>query len=85
MLAPASEGGFPVTPAAIRYTLKDGCPADEVCYWRDMTLAPHLFNLVGKDSIEAVVHYGTVIRGVTDRKELTRQLQAEVSRLLQQA
>lgn len=85
LLAPAAEGGFHATPTAIQYKVKDGSAADEVCYWRDMTFGPHLFNLVGKDSIEAVVRYGAAVTGVDDRKELTRRLHVEVSQLLAQA
>ena len=50
-----------------------------------MTFGPHLFNLVGKDSIEAVVRYGAAVTGVDDRKELTRRLHDEVSQLLAKA
>jgi 1-acyl-sn-glycerol-3-phosphate acyltransferase len=61
--------------------LEDGNVADEVCYWRDMTLVPHLVNLLGKRGISAQVSFAQLEKGQTERKRLARQLQHEVLRL----
>jgi 1-acyl-sn-glycerol-3-phosphate acyltransferase len=78
LLAAAEEHHWPVTGAWIRYALSDGSVADEVCYWRDMTFGPHLFNLLSKKNIEAVVSFGTPLTDHMDRKEMARELHAQV-------
>jgi 1-acyl-sn-glycerol-3-phosphate acyltransferase len=59
LLEPAALSQCPVAPAAIRYHLDDGSVPDEVCYWRDMTLLPHLLNLLTKSSVRAEVAFDT--------------------------
>lgn len=78
LLAPAEKHHWPVTGAWIHYTLRDGSVADEVCYWRDMTFGPHLFNLLSKDRIEAFVSFGPTLNGQIDRKEMARELHTQV-------
>jgi 1-acyl-sn-glycerol-3-phosphate acyltransferase len=58
MLQPAIDEAAPITPCAIRYSLMDGDAAREVCWWGDMTLVPHMWNLLGKKSIRAMVVLG---------------------------
>ena len=78
LLASAETHRWPVTGAWIHYSLRDGSVADEVCYWRDMTFFPHLLNLLSKESVEAFVSYGTPLAGEMDRKEMARELHAQV-------
>lgn len=82
LLEPAAAGDWPVTPAWISYEVADGKVADEIAYWRDMTFAPHFLNLLSKRRVVGRVRYGTAIRGIRDRKELTRRLQEAVGRLM---
>lgn len=71
-----------VTPAALSYMLGDGNAADEACYWKDMTLVPHLWNLLGKHSLRIAVVFGPSRKiGNDDRKAIANQLHAEVLRL----
>ena len=81
LLAPASDQGWAVTPAWIGYTLTDGSVGDEVCYWRDMTFASHFLNLLSKGEIQACIAFGLPIAAGPDRKELARQLHAQVCEL----
>jgi 1-acyl-sn-glycerol-3-phosphate acyltransferase len=81
LLAPATQQEHPLSASFIRYGLDDGSVADEVCYWRDMTLVPHLLNLLGKRGVSAHVSFMQVHEGCANRKELARQLHAEVVRL----
>jgi 1-acyl-sn-glycerol-3-phosphate acyltransferase len=67
----------------IEYALNDGSVANEVCYWRDMTLAPHLLNLLGKRGLEAQLRFTRLRQASPDRKQLARQLHSEVVRLKQ--
>jgi 1-acyl-sn-glycerol-3-phosphate acyltransferase len=61
MLQPAIDAAVPITPAAIRYELDDGEPSQEVCWWGDMKLVPHMWNLLGKKSIRAKVVFGSPV------------------------
>ncbi len=82
LLEPAIQLRCPVTPCGIRYILPDGSLPDEVAYWGDMTLAPHLWNLMRKPSVTVELHFGTPRSSFTDRKELTRSSQRDVEALL---
>jgi 1-acyl-sn-glycerol-3-phosphate acyltransferase len=80
LLAPLVEGGD-CGVAHLRYTLTDGCAAAEVCYWRDMTLVPHLFNLLSKSAVQASLRGARVTTPLRDRKLLASQLHAAVLKL----
>ena len=82
LFEPVAELGCPVTACALHYTLDGGSVADEVAYWRDMTLAPHLLNLLGKTGVTLDIHFGPSSRRTGDRKTLARDLHAEVRALL---
>jgi 1-acyl-sn-glycerol-3-phosphate acyltransferase len=81
LIEPATQSRHAVWAGLIEYDLEDGSVADEVCYWRDMALAPHLMNLLGKRGIHARLRFTRVQEGGADRKQLARQLRAEVVRL----
>ncbi len=70
LFQPAIEHQWSVTPMRIRYELADGSVPDEVAYWRDMTLLPHLLNLFQKKSLQAVVTFGEPLVPGHDRKDL---------------
>jgi 1-acyl-sn-glycerol-3-phosphate acyltransferase len=67
----------------IRYDLSDGSVSEEVCYWKEMTLLPHLLNLLAKRAVRATVAFSEVHQRSSNRKELARQLHREVLRLRQ--
>jgi 1-acyl-sn-glycerol-3-phosphate acyltransferase len=81
MLQPAIDADAPITPCAIGYELDEGDPAREVAWWGDMTLLPHIWNLLGKRCISARVVFGEPIEAGGDRKELSAVLHEEVVRL----
>ena len=80
LLEPAVHLGRPVVPCGLRYTLSDGSVANEVAYWRDMSLATHLPNLLTKTGLQLEMHFGKPRTG-SDRKELSRLLHADVCKL----
>jgi 1-acyl-sn-glycerol-3-phosphate acyltransferase len=82
LFEPVVELACPVTACALRYSLEGGSVADEVAYWRDMTLAPHLLNLLGKTGVTLDIRFGPSSRRTGDRKTLARDLHAEVRTLL---
>jgi 1-acyl-sn-glycerol-3-phosphate acyltransferase len=81
LLEPAAHTQLPVTAGCIGYTLADGDAGNDVCYWGDMTLVPHLVNLLSRKKVEATIRFQQLNAPSSDRKELTRQLQVEVLRL----
>jgi 1-acyl-sn-glycerol-3-phosphate acyltransferase len=81
LLDPATRQDLPLSVGFIHYALSDGSVADEVCYWRDMTLPPHLMNLLGKRGVSARVSFTQIQRSCADRKALAHLLHAEVMRL----
>lgn len=81
LLDPVIRTARPLSVGLIGYELEDGDVAEEVCYWKDMTLVPHLINLLSKRRVRALVRFAPWNERPTDRKELARQLHAEVLRL----
>ena len=81
MLHPAINTGAWVTPCAIRYELSDGDPAEEICWWGDMAILPHLFNLIGKRVIRAIISFGAPVPAAGDRKALSEILHDQVAAL----
>lgn len=81
LLEPALRGGHDIFTAHIRYELADGDAKSEVCYWGDHSFFPHLLNLLGKKSVQALLRFGTFLRATDDRKELAAQLHAAVLEL----
>ena len=82
LFEPVVELACPVTACALRYSLEGGSVADEVAYWRDMTLAPHLLHFLGKTGVTLDIHFGPSSLRSGDRKTLARDLHAEVRALL---
>jgi lyso-ornithine lipid O-acyltransferase len=81
LLEPAVRQTHPLAVGFLRYELDDGDVSEEVCYWKNMTFAPHLLNLLGKRGVRASVRFTRLREGVADRKALARQLHSEVLKL----
>ncbi|HEY6169970.1 MAG TPA: lysophospholipid acyltransferase family protein [Verrucomicrobiae bacterium] len=81
LLEPAVRQAHPLSAGLIQYALGDGDVGEEVCYWKDMTLVPHLINLCSKRTVQASVSFKQLREGNADRKQLARQLHAEVLRM----
>jgi 1-acyl-sn-glycerol-3-phosphate acyltransferase len=78
LLESAVELRCPVAAASIDYALNDGSVADEICYWRDMTLAPHLVNLFFKREIRANYSFSPARIRPGNRKQIARELRDEI-------
>jgi 1-acyl-sn-glycerol-3-phosphate acyltransferase len=61
--------------------LEDGDPGREICWWGDMTVLPHMWNLLGKKSIRARIVFGPPMQAGGDRKQLSATLHEEVLQL----
>jgi len=78
LLEPAARFKHPLATALIQYELPDGDVGEEVCYWKDMTLVPHLINLLSKRGLRASIRFTQTSAGSSDRKQIARQLHAEI-------
>jgi 1-acyl-sn-glycerol-3-phosphate acyltransferase len=81
LLEPVTRQTHSLSAGLIQYELEGGDVSEEICYWKDMTLVPHLVNLLSKQTSRASVHFTPLLGGSTDRKELAKQLHSEVLRL----
>ena len=81
LLEPAIRQPHALSAGFIEYALSDGEVAEEVCYWKDMTLLPHLLNLFSKRGLTARLRFSEPRQAGGDRKQLARQLHSEVVRL----
>ena len=69
------SGGI-ITPAHVSYVLAEGSVEEDICYWGEMSFAPHLLKLLCLDGISARIRFGRGIQGQVDRKKaasLTRE------------
>ena len=81
LLEPAVGQKCPLSVAWVNYELRDGSVEQDVCYWGDMTFAPHFFKLLTKRRVTARVSFAEIKSPAADRKELAKQLHAAVTRL----
>lgn len=83
LLEPAAKGGIDCLPVAIGYELPEGsaAPAWTVCWWGEMTFAPHAWRLMKLGRIDATLRWASVPVRAADRKQLARELHVEVSKL----
>ena len=81
LLEPAAQSLHALSAGFLEYALAEGDVVEEVCYWKDMTLLPHLLNLLGKPGVEARLRFNELRPESSDRKQLARQLHSEVVRL----
>jgi 1-acyl-sn-glycerol-3-phosphate acyltransferase len=79
--AAAGKAQPALTAGAISYELADGDAVEEVCYWKDSTLVPHLINLLSKRRVLALLRLAETAHRTTDRKLLALQLHSQVLRL----
>jgi lyso-ornithine lipid O-acyltransferase len=81
LFQPAVDLQSPVSAARIAYAIPDGVAGTDACYWGDMSLFPHLLNLLGKHSVIATVNFSPRSFRFSDRKQASLQMHEEVERL----
>ncbi len=80
MLQPAIDAGAQITTCALTYELDDGDPAREVCWWGEMGLLKHAWNLLGKSAVRVRIAFAPPMTATGERKHLSQVLhQAVVS------
>jgi 1-acyl-sn-glycerol-3-phosphate acyltransferase len=74
--------------AALAYTIDgedcDVTVANDVCWWGDALLAPHLWRLAGIDGLRATVRFGEVVGERRDRFVLSEQARERVQRMYEE-
>ena len=70
-----------VTASYISYTLEDGSFAEDMCWWGDVELIPHLIGVFSKKAIRAHVRVGSCGRPFTNRKPAAATNMKEVMEL----
>ena len=83
LFQPAVDLQAQVSAASISYTVPDGNAGTDACYWGEMTLFPHLINLLAKHSVTAAVRFSQDCFRFSDRKQAAQQMHEEVERLRQ--
>ena len=77
LFEPAVAAQQPVTPAHIGYEISEGTVANDVAYWGDMTLPPHVVRLFSIERVKAYVQFGKAAV-YDDRKQAAAETQAAV-------
>ena len=81
LFQPAIDLNTPITAACLHYELTDGNAGEEVCYWGDHSLAPHLLNLLTKAFVQARVRFSPKPCQFADRKAAAKTMEEEVKKL----
>ena len=81
LLEPVCASNHPLSVAHISYELDKGSVENDVCYWGGMNFLPPVLRLMTLKSIRAHIRIAPIVNRAADRKELARQLHAEIVRL----
>lgn len=84
LLQPAVEIKSSVLPCTISYRVHETRSSEGIAWYGDVTLLPHLLQLLQFSHIDAIIHFGPV-EPATDRKSLARKLHQDISRNLADA
>jgi 1-acyl-sn-glycerol-3-phosphate acyltransferase len=68
--------GVPLQAAAIHYS------NDDVCWWGDALLVPHLLRLAAMDGVHAQLRFGEAVTDRRDRFELSESAREQVMQIL---
>ena len=85
LLQGAIDAGARVVPCGVRWRVRDPkvVIAEDVAYWKDHVLVPHLFRFLGFGGIACDVVFGTPIDATgRERRELAQAVQRAVEDLL---
>ena len=84
LIDPATSLGVPITTAAIRYTVADGTPERELCWYGDETFVNHLWKVLGVGGFEADLWFGEP-RVYTDRRVAADETRAEITAMREES
>ena len=81
LLEPATGTDHELFAGHISYAITEGSLENDVCYWGEMAFFPHAVKLLTRPRVTVKVRFSRVKASEASRKELARQLYAEVVRL----
>jgi len=81
LFEPAIAAGARITPAHVRYEAEECDVREEICYWGEMTLAPHLVNFAALRGVKAYWRFGKEGKRYSDRKEAAAKVREAVLQL----
>jgi lyso-ornithine lipid O-acyltransferase len=84
LIDPATSLGAPITPAAIRYKIRDGTPEHELCWYGDEKFVHHLWKVLGVGGFEACVQFGEP-RVYLDRRVAADATHDEIATMREQS
>ena len=87
LIQPAIDAGVPIVPAALRWRASDAAVdiSEDVAYWGDHTLVPHLWRVLGLRGLRVDVAFGDpLLSGGQDRKTLAGTAHDRVSALFEE-
>jgi len=75
--------GVPLNVAALRFSVtgRGASAARDVCWWGDALLAPHIFRLLGLDSVSAAIRFGAEVSEREDRFVLSQTARICITKL----
>jgi 1-acyl-sn-glycerol-3-phosphate acyltransferase len=77
----AIAAGVPISAAHISYESSSGNPETDVCYWGEMTLAPHVLRLFSIERVTARVRFSERAHHFSNRKQAARDMYDQVLQL----
>ena len=81
LFEPAVASRARVTPAWINFQASSGSVANDVCFWGEAPLIPHVLKLFSIRSVSAKIHFAPTMREFQDRKQAADATRAEVMRM----
>jgi 1-acyl-sn-glycerol-3-phosphate acyltransferase len=78
LFTPAVDAGVPVTAASVRYFIDDGTPEQQLCWYGDALLLPHLWRALGTAGFTAEVRFGEP-QVYSHRRAAADQTHAEIT------
>lgn len=78
LFQPVCGGVVPVSPVAVDYSVAGHAMPETVSYWGDMTLVPHLLNILGVGEIEVRLEFASSKTRVFPRKILAALIRCEI-------
>jgi 1-acyl-sn-glycerol-3-phosphate acyltransferase len=75
--------GVALQISALRYSCEDPgvSIADDVCWWGDALLAPHLWRLACADGVRATVRFGDAVEEREDRFVLSQTARQQIAKM----
>ena len=81
LFEPAVASRARITPAWINFQASSGSVANDVCFWGEAALIPHVLRLFSIRSVSAKIHFAATMTEFQDRKQAADATRAEVLRM----